>query len=110
MDPEVAAFFAPPNDVDRERIRTDLVSRARSVRRNGWDDYLYVWSSGEVAGTAYLLQDNATLRELNETEDSVLSRFAYDLYGIAGGAKERAADWAATRAWFTAARNELSLQ
>ena len=46
-----------PSDAERAALQADLVSRARAVQRHGWDDYRYVWSSGEVAGVAYLLRD-----------------------------------------------------
>lgn len=100
-------FFSGPDDAGRAQIRKDLVRRARTVRRHGWDDYQYVWSSGEVAGVAYLLQDDAFMGEISETDETVLSRYAYDLFGLRGGNQERSAGWTETRAWFETARAEL---
>ncbi|MFE7799594.1 hypothetical protein [Nocardia sp. NPDC057440] len=96
-----------PGDAERDALRTSLIGRTRMVQRNGWDDYRHVWSSGEVAGVAYLLDDAALLDELDETEGTVLSRFAGELFGFKGAGKDIKAGLPATQAWFAAARAHL---
>ncbi|WP_433560730.1 hypothetical protein ACQP1O_24010 [Nocardia sp. CA-151230] len=96
-----------PTDAERDALRADLVERALAVRQNGWDDYRSVWSSGEVAGVAYLLQEGDLLEELDEHEGSVLTRFAGDLYGFKGARKDIEAGLVGTQAWFATARAEL---
>jgi YD repeat-containing protein len=96
-----------PSEAERAARRIDLVARAEAVRRHGWDDYRYTWSSGEVAGVAYLLGDTTVLAELNETDETALRRYAYDLYGNSGGREDTAAGLTRTRDWFATARAEL---
>lgn len=96
-----------PTDADRNRRRDDLISRARTVRAHGWDDYLYTWSKGEVCGAALVLDDQAVLDEFGETRESTLSRYAYDLFGLRGGAADEAAGFTQTQTWFTDARAAL---
>jgi hypothetical protein len=98
-----------PSDEENAARRADLVGRARTVRARGWDDYRYTWSSGEVAGVAYLLNDTDVLRDADETAETVLSRYACDLYGVTGGHDDIAAGYPGTRAWFDAARQEADL-
>lgn len=109
-DDELAAFFAPPTDADRDHRRTELLGRARAVRREGWGPYRNVWSSGEVLAVALILGDDALLTEVGHTRDTVISRWAYDLHGIEGGRVDEAADFPATRAWFAAAQTELATE
>ncbi|MFQ6331985.1 hypothetical protein ACLMAL_38535 [Nocardia sp. CWNU-33] len=96
-----------PGDAERAALQTSLVGQARTVQRNGWDDYRHAWSNGEVAGVAYLLGDTELLAELDETEGTVLSRFAGDLFGFNGAGKDIKAGLPATQAWFAAARAQL---
>jgi hypothetical protein len=96
-----------PGDTGRERMRADLIRRARIVRVDGWEHYRHVWSSGETAGVAYLLDDDAMMSELAETATSVLGRWAYNLYGMFVGGEDEAADYPETRAWFAEARDRL---
>jgi hypothetical protein len=98
---------AQPSDAERDALQTSLVGRTRTVQQNGWDDYRDAWSSGEVAGVAYLLGDTVLLAELDETEGTVLSRFAGDLFGFHGASKDIKAGLPATQAWFAAARARL---
>ncbi|UGT58800.1 hypothetical protein [Nocardia asteroides] len=72
-----------PTDDERAARRADLLSRARTVRARGWDDYLYTWSTGEVLGVALLLGNDDVLTEFGEIPATVLSRWAYDLFGCA---------------------------
>ncbi|MFD8249207.1 hypothetical protein [Nocardia sp. NPDC059691] len=74
-------LFPVPTDDDRKTRRTDLFRRARLVCAHGWDDYLYTWSTGEVLAVALLLDHHPVLTNFDETRDSVLARWAYDLYG-----------------------------
>ncbi|MEV6279894.1 hypothetical protein [Nocardia sp. NPDC051832] len=97
-----------PSDADRAALRETLVERAAAVRQHGWDDYRQVWTPGELAGVAYLLQDAALLEELDEPEGSVLTRFAGALYGFHGARKEIESGLVDTQAWFADARKELA--
>ena len=107
-DDRVEAFIPGLSEEAREHRRRDLLERARLVQRDGWDEYRYVWSSGEVAGVAYLLADEQVLNDTQETTESVLRRYAYDLYGIGGGQEDQANGFRETRLWFTQAHDELT--
>lgn len=89
--------------------RDELVARCAAVRTYGWDEYRYVWSTGEVAAVAYLLDSRDILAEMDEDETSVLGRWAYDLWGIAGGQADEGADLRRTRKWFMETRS-MALQ
>ncbi|WP_280345757.1 MULTISPECIES: hypothetical protein [Nocardia] len=97
-----------PSDAENAARLADLVRRARAVRAHGWDDYRYVWSSGEVAGVAYLLGDEGVLRDADETADTVLNRYACDLFGVTDGQGDAAAGHPGTRAWFAHAQEEVA--
>ncbi|MEV6067500.1 hypothetical protein AB0L82_13180 [Nocardia sp. NPDC052001] len=96
-----------PTDADRAALQTELVTRARAVRQDGWADHRTEWSPSEVAGVAYLLQDTEVLEELGEQEGSVLTVFAGNLYGFNGARKDIEAGLVGTQAWFDAARAAL---
>ncbi|MEV6769440.1 hypothetical protein AB0N05_12525 [Nocardia sp. NPDC051030] len=96
-----------PSDADRAALQTELVERARAVREHGWADYRATWTNGETAGVAYLLEDVELLEELDEREGSVLTRYAGELYGFHGAAKDLKAGLVGTQAWFAAARKKL---
>lgn len=85
----------------------DLLGRCRLVQTHGWAEFQWMWSTGESAAVAYLLDDRTVLGELGENEDSVLLRWAGTLYGIP--ASDRAADDAVarTRRWFITLRSKL---
>jgi hypothetical protein len=97
-------FTGLPADLLQDK-RDDLVARCRAVRATGWDDYRYVWSTGEVLAVAYLLDARDVLAELNEDETSVLGRWAYDLWGVSGGEEDEAAGLRRTRKWFMETRS-----
>ncbi|WP_051178503.1 hypothetical protein [Nocardia concava] len=97
-----------PTDADRDALRTEWVDRALEVRRNGWDAYRSEWSSGDLAGVAYLLGDTAMLEELEEYEGSVLTRFAGNLYGFNGARKDIEAGLVGTQAWVATVQKELN--
>ncbi|WP_236567460.1 hypothetical protein [Nocardia sp. CY41] len=100
--------FAPPSDAERAARRTELLSRARQVRADDWDDYRYTWSTGEVLAVALLLDDDKILADCDETCDSMLRRWAYDLYGIRGGRTDVQAGCPQTSAWFRDTAAELA--
>lgn len=91
----------------RSRWARFLTAGAVAVRADGWDPYRYVWSTGEVIGVALVLDDDRVLTDLDETEESALLRWAFDLYGLDGGEAERASDCRRTRDWFATLRTEL---
>jgi hypothetical protein len=82
----------------------DLIARCRAVRTDGWNDYRYVWSTGELLAVAYLLDLRDVLAEMDEDETTVLGRWAYDLWGIDGGEADETDDLRRTRRWFLETR------
>lgn len=99
-DSSLASFFPRPSDDDRLRRRVDLLLRAASVLRWGWDDYRYQWSTGEVVAVAVLLGDDDILSDMGETLQTAYRRWAYDLWGIAGAQVDEAVGLRATWKWF----------
>jgi len=97
-------FSGLPEDLLQHR-RDDLVARCRAVRAHGWDNYRYVWSTGEVVAVAYLLDSRELLTEMSEDETTVLRRWAYDLWGIRGGEADDSAGLTRTRKWFMQTRS-----
>lgn len=97
-------FAELPEDV-LQRRRDDLIARCRAVRANGWENYRYVWSTGEVVAVAYLLDSRDVLEQMSEDETTVLGRWAYDLWGIGGGQADEAAGLSRTRKWFMETRS-----
>ena len=97
-------FKGLPDQLLQHR-RDDLIARCRAVRTNGWDDYRYVWSTGEVLAVAYLLDSRDVLAEMDEDETGVLGRWAYDLWGISGGEADETMDLRRTRKWFMETRS-----
>ncbi|WP_330180654.1 hypothetical protein OHB26_30225 [Nocardia sp. NBC_01503] len=96
-----------PSAADRKALQRELVDRAVAVRKESWDEYREVWSSGEIAGVAYLLDDAEMLEELGEQEGSVLTVFAGNLYGFNGARKDIQAGLVGTQEWFAEARKQL---
>lgn len=97
-------FTGLPDDLLQHR-REDLIARCRAVRTHGWDDYRYVWSTGEVLAVAFLLDSRAILEEMDEDPTTVLARWAYDLWGINGGEADETAGLRRTRKWFMETRS-----
>jgi hypothetical protein len=89
----------------QQHRRDDLVARCRAVRADGWDNYRYVWSTGEVVAVAYLLDSRDVLKEMSEDETTVLRRCSYDLWGIRGGEADETAGLTRTRKWFMQTRS-----
>lgn len=100
--------FGPLNGAQLHRRKEDLLRRAALVTEFGWDQFRYQWSSGEVLGTALVLHDRHEMQRWAETVDSVLSRWACDLWGIDGGQADVDAGCPTTRAWFDSMRAELA--
>jgi len=96
----LASLFPRPTDEERLRRRAVLLLRAADVRRWGWDDYRYQWSTGEVLAVAALLGDEHIISDLGETFQTVYRRWAYDLWGMADAQADEADDLRATRKWF----------
>lgn len=101
--------FEPPGANQLARHADDLLHRANLVLRQGWDEYRHLWSCGEVLGTALVLGDDAELQRCSETTVSALDRWAFDLWGIAGGQADTDAGSPRTRAWFDAVRANVEL-
>ncbi|MGW4636406.1 hypothetical protein [Nocardia sp. NPDC004415] len=96
-----------PSDADRAALRAELLTEARAVRADGWAAHRDTWPAGRVAVVAYLLGDTEMLTDLEETDATVLSRFAADLFGFVGGRKDNEKGLVETQAWFAAVRKEL---
>ncbi|MBC7301050.1 MAG: hypothetical protein H5T78_08850 [Nocardia sp.] len=104
----IEEMYNPPSEEKRNRRRRDLLARARTIQCDGWDDYQYVWSTGETVGVALVLNDDTVLSEMGESRRDVLSRYAYDLFGVKGGKADEAEDFARTQVWFADARADLA--
>ncbi|MEV0436197.1 hypothetical protein [Nocardia sp. NPDC050413] len=96
-----------PTDADRDALRDDLVAKARAVRADGWSPHRTVWTAGQVSAVAYLLGDADVLAEFEESEGTVLSRYAAELFGFHGGRKDIEAGLTATQSWFDTVRKTL---
>ena len=96
--------FEPPDQSQLARYAGDLMHRANLVLSHGWTDYRHLWSTGEVIGAALLLDDDAQLHRCSETTASALERWAFDLWGMAGGRVDTEAGLPRTRAWFHSIR------
>jgi hypothetical protein len=104
----LAGVFGPLDGAQLRRRKEDLLRRAALVTEFGWDQFRYQWSSGELLGTALVLHDRDEMQRWAETVDSVLSRWACDLWGIDGGQTDVNAGCPTTRAWFDSIRAELA--
>lgn len=107
-DRALADVFGPLDDSQLDRRKEDLLRRAALVTVAGWEQFRYQWSTGEVLGTALVLQDLDELQRWAETVDSVLSRWAFDLWGIDGGKTDVEAGSPTTLAWFDSIRRDLT--
>ena len=104
----LAEVFGSLDDAQLRSRKEDLLWRAALVTEFGWDQFRCQWSSGEVLGTALVLHDRDEMLRWAETVDSVLSRWACDLWGIDGGQTDVDAGCPTTRAWFDSIRTELA--
>lgn len=102
-------LFEPPNQDQLARHVDDLIHRANLVLRHGWDEYRHLWSCGEVLGTSLVLGDDAELHRHGETTVSALDRWAFDLWGIAGGQADTDAGLPRTRGWFDGIRTGMDI-
>jgi hypothetical protein len=107
-DSTLPAVLGQLDDTHLCRRKNDLLWRARLVIEFGWEQFRYQWSSGEVLGTALVLHDPDEMLRWAETVDSVLARWAFDLWGIDGGQADVDAGCPATLAWFDSIRAELA--
>lgn len=102
-------LFEPTNQDQLARHADDLIHRANLVLRHGWEEYRHRWSRGETIGTALVLVDNDELHRCDETPHSGLTRWAFDLWGIAGGQADTDAGLPRTRAWFDSVRTDMDV-
>jgi hypothetical protein len=102
------ALFGQLDDTHLCRRKNDLLLRSCLVAEFGWEQFRYQWSSGEVLGTALVLRDHNEMLRWAETVDSVLARWAFDLWGIDGGQADVDAGCPAILAWFDSIRAELA--
>jgi hypothetical protein len=105
-DTPLAGIFAPRDAAQLRHRKDDLLHRAGLVNELGWDRFRHQWSTGEVLATALVLDDQAELKRWAETEHSALSRWAFDLWGIAAGQADLDSGLPATQAWFDSVRTE----
>jgi hypothetical protein len=100
--------FGPLDDEQLQHRKEDLLRRATLVAEVGWDQLRYQWSTGEVLGTALVLHDRDEMLLWHETADSVLGRWAFDLWGIDGGQTDEDVGCPRTLGWFDSIRTELT--
>jgi hypothetical protein len=103
----LAEIFAPRSAAQLRHRKDDLLHRAGLVTEFGWDRFRHQWSTGEVLGTALVVNDEAEIERCTETVDSALSRWAFDLWGFVDGQADLDSGLPATRAWFDFVRTEL---
>ncbi|OBK02807.1 hypothetical protein A5637_16260 [Mycolicibacterium fortuitum] len=85
-----------PSSEDRDRRAAGLRERAVLVRRDGWEPYENVWSSGEVAGVRAVLGEPGAL-------DAAVEQWAPTLWGAAAAEADERTGYRSTRKWFAAA-------
>lgn len=103
----LAEVFGPLDGAHLHRRKADLLRRAALVTEFGWDQFRYQWSRGEVLGTALVLHDRDEMQRWSEMEDSVLSQWSCDPWGIDGGQRDVDSGCPTTRALFDSIRAEL---
>ena len=103
----LAEIFPRRSPAQLRRRKDDLLQRAGLVAEFGWDQLRHQWSTGEVLGTALVLNDKAEIERWAETVDSALARWAFDLWGLVDGQADLDSGLPATRAWFDSVRTEL---
>lgn len=103
----MTSIFEPPNQDQLTRHGDDLIHRANLVCKDGWNAYRHLWSCGEVIGTALVLGADAELQRLGETTTSALERWAFHLWGIAGGQADTDAGLPRTQEWFDSIRTDV---
>ncbi|AYF78043.1 hypothetical protein D7D52_34220 [Nocardia yunnanensis] len=96
-----------PSDADRAARRAELVQRGRAVREHGWEGSAEGWTARERAIVAYLLEDEAVLEGLEESEGEVLTRLAGELYGFQGARKEIGSGLVKTQEWVAGTRGQI---
>lgn len=83
-----------PSSEDRDRRAADLRERA-ALRRDGWEPYQSVWSSGEVAGVRAVLGEPGAL-------DTAVELWAPTLWGAGPAEADARTGYRSTRKWFAA--------
>lgn len=84
-----------PTSEQRDRRAADLRERAALVRRDGWEPYENVWSSGEVAGVRAVLGEPGAL-------DAAVEQWAPTLWGAGPAEADARTGYRSTRKWFAA--------
>lgn len=87
-------LYEPTDDV-RGRLAQSLRDWAALVRREGWEPYENVWSSGEVAGVRAALGEPGAV-------DAALEQWAPTLWGVTAAEADACTGYQSTRAWFAA--------
>lgn len=95
----------PHDDDDLTTLRDDLIARSNAVQTHGWQPYLTAWTYDDIASTAYLLGDTATLAAAGYTDDDAfLHRYSLTLFGTTTDSDTRLRN---TRKWFLTTRTQL---
>lgn len=84
-----------PSSEDRDRRAAGLRERAALVRRDGWEPYGSVWSSGEVAGVRAVLGEPGALA-------AAVELWAPTLWGAGPAEADARTGYRSTRKWFAA--------
>lgn len=91
-----------PTSEDHDRRTADLRERAALVRRDGWEPYESVWSSGEVAGVRAVLGEPGAV-------DEAVEQWAPTLWGAAAAEADERTGYRSTRRWFAAVQGHTAL-
>lgn len=92
-----------PSSEDRDRRAADLRERAALVRRDGWEPYGSVWSSGEVAGVRAVLGEPGAL-------DAAVELWAPTLWGAGPAEADARTGYRSTRKWFAAVAQDDAME
>ena len=69
---------------DFRTVRTsrdaEFIARGRRIVRDGWQDYIYTWSTGEVIIVALILQDDIALQDVGYSHDEAMDRVAGEFW------------------------------
>ncbi|WP_017205600.1 hypothetical protein [Mycobacteroides abscessus] len=87
-----------PTAKSRDLRAADLRDRAALVRRDGWEPYENVWSSGEVAGVRAVLGEPGAV-------DAAVETWAPTLWGAGAADADARTGYRSTRRWFSEVAN-----
>lgn len=90
-----------------EQLAADVVERVELVRTHGWPEFQWVWSTGQSAIVALVLDDAEVLAQLDESEQSTTLLLAYDLWGLDGGLQDEENGLQRTHAWLREVRDRV---